>query len=235
MGEYPIQKISTQPRCAERPCSVGLGHESLSFGEAKPENERPDQQPCASQRDAHRETEVRNKMNTTKTLFRLARSDKESRSVRRNHIVAAALLSSIAALATGAAIADEGIVPMDGVSLDLGSFHGSAYYSMEPDGDHLSVTLASMDGDEMPGEPLRFATVLPVGGSVTISTPQAEGQQAIEMTFDRVGDHVAWHEGARAVNNDAARDETRNLETETEEVDNIMLTNTVLITPTESK
>jgi hypothetical protein len=109
-------------------------------------------------------------------------------------------LSSIAALATGAAIADEEIMPMEGVSLDLGSFHGSAYYSMEPDGDHLSVTLARMNGDEMPGEPLRFATMLPVGGSVTISTPQAEGQQAIEMTFDRVGDHVAWHKGARAVN-----------------------------------
>jgi hypothetical protein len=106
----------------------------------------------------------------------------------------------LSAIAAGAAFAGEDIKPMDGVSVDLGSFHGSAYYTVRQDGIHLKVTLARMNGEKIPGEPLRFETVLPAGGSVTVSTPQAEGQQAIAMTFDRVGDRLAWHEGGREVN-----------------------------------
>jgi hypothetical protein len=138
-------------------------------------------------------------MNTTSNLPRLRglEIDKPSRCVRRSHVIAAALLSAMAA---GAAVAGEEIKPMDGVSLDLGSFHGSAYYTVRQDGIHLKVTLARMNGEKIPGEPLRFETVLPAGGSVTVSTPQAEGQQAIAMTFDRVGDRLAWHEGGREVN-----------------------------------
>jgi hypothetical protein len=137
-------------------------------------------------------------MNTTNTLFRFVNPDGERRRFTRSPTIAAALLSATAILAPSAAVSSEANKPMDGMSLDLGSFHGSAYYTVENDDDHLVVTLARMNGEEMPGEPLRFETVLPPGGSATISTPQAGSQQSIALTVHRVSDGLVWSEGAGA-------------------------------------
>ena len=137
-------------------------------------------------------------MNTTSTPFRFINPDGDRRSVTRSPMIAAALISATSILAPSAAISSEANKPADGISLDLGSFHGSTYHTVENDGDHLVVTLVRMNGEEMPGEPLRFETVLSAGGSATISTPQAGGQQSIALTVHRVGDRLVWSEGAGA-------------------------------------
>lgn len=112
----------------------------------------------------------------------------------RKHIVIAALLSATftlpAVLATGATVSADSLKPMQGKSIDLGKFHGTAYYTAEQDGYHLTVTFAEMNGDETPAQPLRFETVLADQEAATISMPQGEGQKPMALTFRRVGDHV---------------------------------------------
>jgi len=137
-----------------------------------------------------------NEMNTTNALFRFVKPQSERRSVKRGHSIAAALVSVSAILVAAAAVSDEEIRPMEDTSFSLGSFRGSAYYTFEQDGHHLRVSLASASSDKEPAEPLRFETVLPVGGSATLSTSGAGTQKPVKMTFHRVGDRLGWGTGA---------------------------------------
>ncbi|MCJ2079810.1 hypothetical protein [Methylobacterium sp. J-090] len=97
-----------------------------------------------------------------------------------------AAAAALAAALTGAASA-ETIKPLDGGSINLGDLAGVAYYTPEPKGYRVVVTLARTDA----ARAIRFETVLASGQSVTLSTPQEFGTAADTVEISRTGDTVA--------------------------------------------
>lgn len=100
----------------------------------------------------------------------------------RTFTAAAALVAAL----TGNASA-ETIKPLDGGSVSLGDLAGVAYYTAEPKGYRVVVTLARTDA----ARAVRFETVLASGQSVTLSTPQEFGAAADAVEISRTGDTVA--------------------------------------------
>ena len=91
-------------------------------------------------------------------------------SIRSTLLAAAFTLASL-----GAAHAN-GLRPIEGRSIDLGDVSGVAYYTVEPDGFRVVVTLAQGEA----GTPIRFISVLAPGQRVVLSTPQQAG--ALEIS-----------------------------------------------------
>ena len=85
----------------------------------------------------------------------------------------------IASLTTARA---DGLLPIQGKSIDLGGISGIAYYTVERDGFHVVTTLAQGEA----GTPIRVVSVLAPGQRVVLSTPQRA--DAIEIS--RKGDSV---------------------------------------------
>lgn len=99
----------------------------------------------------------------------------------RTPILAAAALLSLVGTA-GA----ETIKPVQGGSVRLGDPSGVAYYSAEPKGYRIVVTLARSEA----ARSVRFETVLTAGQSVTLSTPQELGSSAEAVEISSEGDTV---------------------------------------------
>ncbi|SFG61014.1 hypothetical protein [Methylobacterium gossipiicola] len=100
----------------------------------------------------------------------------------RSFTLAAAALAAL----TGAASA-ETIRPLDGGSVSLGDLSGIAYYTPEPKGYRVVVTLARTEASRA----VRFEAVLASGQSVILSTPQELGAAAEAVEISRTGDTVA--------------------------------------------
>ncbi|MDP4005154.1 hypothetical protein [Methylobacterium sp. NEAU K] len=96
-------------------------------------------------------------------------------------LTAAALLAA----SLGGAQAAE-IRPVTGSTLGLGPLSGVAYYTVEPKGYHVVVTLAPRGA----APALRLEAVLAADQSVTLSTPRAAGEPAEAIEIERAGDHV---------------------------------------------
>ena len=77
------------------------------------------------------------------------------------------------------ALTPTSIKPLEGKSIDLGTFGGVAYYTVKSDGYHLVVTLTPRGAET----PVRFVATLAPGQSVTLSTPRKLGEPAIEVSF----------------------------------------------------
>lgn len=79
-----------------------------------------------------------------------------------------------------------GVQVRQGVSLDLGSVSGVAFYTREDSGYRVVLTLAATNSQNA----MRFETVLGADQSVTLSTPSAPGilERKIELT--RKGDKI---------------------------------------------
>ena len=73
-----------------------------------------------------------------------------------------------------------------GGSVDLGTLSGVAYYTAEPNGYRVVVTLAPRAA----APSLRFETLLADRQSVTLSTPRQLGAEAEAVEISRVGDRV---------------------------------------------
>ncbi|MDG4879730.1 hypothetical protein [Mesorhizobium sp. WSM4884] len=84
--------------------------------------------------------------------------------------------------ATGGAAASE-LVPGSGHSIQLGSFSGAVYYTVEQDGYRVVATMAS--GAEQ--QPVRVVSTLAPGQRMMISVPQAVGQPSIDFEILRDG------------------------------------------------
>jgi hypothetical protein len=80
----------------------------------------------------------------------------------------------------------ESIEPIEGKSIDLGTFGGVAYYTLTPDGYRLVVTLMPSGADT----PVRFVATLAPGQSVTLSTPRKLGEPAVEIHFQHQGESL---------------------------------------------
>ncbi len=74
--------------------------------------------------------------------------------------------------------------PARAASLDLGPLAGVAYYTAEPDGHHVVVTLAPRAA----APASRVEAVLASGQSLTVSTPRQEGAAARTVTITRQGE-----------------------------------------------
>jgi hypothetical protein len=107
-------------------------------------------------------------------------------SIRRTFLATAFTLASL-----GAAHAT-GLRPLQGQSVNLGDVSGVAYYTVEPDGFRVVMTLAQGEA----GTPIRFVSVLASGQRVVLSTPRQAG--ALEIT--RNGDSLLVHK-ANALSN----------------------------------
>lgn len=95
-------------------------------------------------------------------------------------LAAAALVASLASASAAE------IRPGAGGLVDLGSLAGVAYYTSEPTGYHVVVTLAPRGA----APALRFETVLASEQSVTLSTPRMPGEAATAVEIARTGDRV---------------------------------------------
>ncbi|KAB1070946.1 hypothetical protein [Methylobacterium planeticum] len=100
----------------------------------------------------------------------------------RTTILAAAALLAV----TGTARAADSIKPVAGGSVSLGSLAGVAYYTAEPKGYRVVVTLAPRAA----APAVRFEAVLASGQSVTLSAPRGLGAEAEAVEISREGDTV---------------------------------------------
>jgi hypothetical protein len=78
------------------------------------------------------------------------------------------------------------IEPIEGKSVDLGTFGRVAYYTINPDGYRLVVTLTPRGADT----PVRFIATLAPGQYVTVSTPRKPGEPAVEVHFQHQGESL---------------------------------------------
>jgi hypothetical protein len=133
---------------------------------------------------------------TSKGIQRLAFGAKiKTMTVRTSLITAATALVVLAGTARA-----ETIKPLNGGSVSLGNLSGVAYYTNEPKGYRVVVTLART---ETTGA-IRFETVLAKGQSVTLSTPQELGNEAQAVEIVRTGDTVSVSATKAAVTREAA-------------------------------
>ena len=86
----------------------------------------------------------------------------------------------------GATAQAEVIQPIQAVSIPLGDVTGVAYYTVQPDGYRVVVTLAA--GQET--TPIRVVSILTSGQKMVVSTPGPVGSEAKEIEITRVGEEL---------------------------------------------
>lgn len=102
----------------------------------------------------------------------------------------------LAALALAGSSAHAGeLAALNAESVDLGSFRGIVYYTVETEGYRVVATLGS--GTE--GQPIRFVSTLEPGQRMLISLPQAVGQPSIDLEITRDGDALLVGESGPAL------------------------------------
>jgi hypothetical protein len=102
---------------------------------------------------------------------------------RTSSVAAAALLTLTSLIGTAQA---DGVRPGQATNIDLGDVVGVAYYTAEPNGYRVVVTLSGADVQQ----PVRFESVLTDAQSVTVSSPRAVGAQARSIVLTRKGDRI---------------------------------------------
>ncbi|WP_191060369.1 hypothetical protein [Geminicoccus harenae] len=75
--------------------------------------------------------------------------------------------------------------PIQGGSINIGVVSGSGYYTVEPEGFRVVVTLTK--GTE---RPIRFEAVLTPGQSVLLSAPREVGAESEVIEITREGDEL---------------------------------------------
>jgi hypothetical protein len=111
------------------------------------------------------------------------------------------LLAAVATIVFSGTIHADPLQPIQAQKIDLGALAGVAYYTVEPDGHRLVVTLQAPESDT----PFRLVATLAPGQAVTLSVPRSVGELAAEMHFVRHGEQlsvnsvpVGPHQEARA-------------------------------------
>ncbi|WP_336487841.1 hypothetical protein [Methylobacterium nigriterrae] len=99
----------------------------------------------------------------------------------RTTILAAAAVLGLAGSAQAGSIK-----PVEGGSVSLGTLAGVAYYTAEPKGYRVVVTLAPRAA----APAVRFEAILAAGQSVTLSAPRGLGAEADAVEIAREGDTV---------------------------------------------
>jgi hypothetical protein len=93
---------------------------------------------------------------------------------------------AVAIIIVAGGVRADSIKPIEGKSVDLGTFGGVAFYTANSDGYRLVVTLAPKGIETS----VRFVTTLSPGQSVTLSTPRKLGERAVEVRFQHQGESL---------------------------------------------
>ena len=97
------------------------------------------------------------------------------------------LLAAAAAIAISGTLHADPLQPIQAQKIDLGALAGVAYYTVEPDGHRLVVTLQAPESDS----PFRFVATLAPGQAVTLSVARSAGEPAAELHFVRHGEQLS--------------------------------------------
>jgi hypothetical protein len=97
-----------------------------------------------------------------------------------------ALIAAVAIVAAAGAAHAETLKPVQAHKVDLGGVAGVAYYTQEQDGHRLVVSLQAPES----ATPLRFATTLAPGQTVTLSVPRQLGEPPVNVHFVRQGEKI---------------------------------------------
>jgi hypothetical protein len=101
------------------------------------------------------------------------------------------LLAAVAAIAVSSTLHADPLQPIQAQKIELGALAGVAYYTVEPDGYRLVVTLAGRESDS----PIRFVATLAPGQAVTLSAARNVGEPAVEVRFVRQGEQLSVNGG----------------------------------------
>src|SRR5215470_16049856 len=112
------------------------------------------------------------------------------------------LLAAVAAIAVSSTLQADPLQPIQAQRVDLGALAGVAYYTAEPDGHRLVVTLQAREADA----PFRFVATLAPGQSVTLSVAREVGVPPAEVRFIRHGDQLSVNGGSAGPHREAAAD-----------------------------
>ena len=96
----------------------------------------------------------------------------------RTIALAAALGLSLAGIAHA-----NDLGPVENQAIDLGTVTGAAFYSVQPDGYHVTATFGTV-------VPLRFQAVLASGQALNVSTPRALGEQPVSVNIRRDANRI---------------------------------------------
>jgi hypothetical protein len=106
-------------------------------------------------------------------------------------LMACASLAMLTACFVRGAQAEE-LLPIQSRTIAMGLVSGAAYYTNDAAGSRLVTTLGGDEGST----PVRIATTLAAGQSVTLSVPAGVGEPAAEVTFSSSGDRVFVKDGS---------------------------------------
>jgi hypothetical protein len=96
------------------------------------------------------------------------------------------LLSAVATVAIPNTVHAEALTPIHAQKVDLGTFTGVAYYTVEQGGYRLVVTLQAAENHAT----VRFVATLAPGQAATLSVPRSMGEPAVDVHFVRQGDQI---------------------------------------------
>jgi hypothetical protein len=112
------------------------------------------------------------------------------------------LLAAVAAIAASGTLHADPLQPSQAEKIDLGTVAGVAYYTVEPDGHRLVVTLQARESDS----PFRFVATLAPGQAVTLSVARDVGEPAAEVRFVRQGEQLSVNGGTAGRQREARGD-----------------------------
>jgi hypothetical protein len=112
------------------------------------------------------------------------------------------LLAAVATIAVSATLHADPLQPIQAQKIDLGALAGVAYYTVEPEGHRLVVTLQVRESDT----PFRFVATLAPGQAVTLSVARNVGEPAAEVRFIRDGEQLSVNGGPAELHREARAD-----------------------------
>ena len=112
------------------------------------------------------------------------------------------LLAAVAAMAVSGTLHADPLQPIQAQKIDLGALAGVAYYTAEPEGHRLVVTLQARESDT----PFRFIATLAPGQAVTLSVARNVGEPAAEVRFIRHGEQLSVNGGPAEPRQEARAD-----------------------------
>jgi hypothetical protein len=112
------------------------------------------------------------------------------------------LLAAVAAITLSGTLYADPLQPIQAQKVDLGALTGVAYYTVQPDGHRLVVTLQAREGDS----PFRFVATLAPGQAVMLSVARNVGEPAAEVHFVRHGEQLSINGGTVGPQREARAD-----------------------------
>jgi hypothetical protein len=99
----------------------------------------------------------------------------------------------VASAGVGGPLRAEPFKPIQAQKVEIGPLTGVAYYTVEPDGHRLVLTLQTRESDT----PFRVVATLTPGQTVTLSVPLGAGEPAIDVRFTRDDEQISMNSNGK--------------------------------------